>query len=197
LEFWDNVLGGNQPRDATSSGYNQNDNALFTSTTKEVNPMFCVDQYSLYIVNEWGDNAGDATDLLQGEDVIAKNIKDSTVIVSNLLPNLEKLEDQASNGVNPTISGFPAIYNAYAPSWMQPPSGVTIYQSQFSSAIFCRNRTLLRYQWTLAGPPTPLSTPTNTSGYLPIASLWGSQSLLVGEEKPAETSVHFMRSIGF
>lgn len=199
--LWDITLDGNVARDATGSsgGASTTDSssttAIFSGMTKEVNPMFCLNQYSLYLTNEWGDSPGNNSILIQGEDALAKTIKDSTVIQSDNLPIFHKLSDQDGNQIDPTIFGFLAIYNSYAPAWKTLPSGATYYDSQFSILRLCRNRTLLRYFWTLDVPVTTASTPTATDGYASIVNLWGSQALVVGEQKPAETSVHFMTTI--
>lgn len=198
--LWNTVLSGNRPRDI-SGDYGIN---TYSTTAKEVNPMFNLTDYRLFIETEWMSLASslcmNSNNMLtvQGEDMVSMRVKNSTLYYSNQIPSIYDLKDTEGNAINTTRNSFPSLYDSLAPSWKTEATGSTNYDSQMDVQRVCRNRLLIRYNTTADDPPLPTSVPdVNTPNYFPIEDLWNSSLVTAGLQKTADKSVHFIRAIGF
>ena len=196
--LWNTIVNGNRPRDI-SGNYGIN---TITPACKEVNPMFNLTNYRLWLESEWSSVASVLSNnsnnmlLVQGEDLVSRLVKDNTVYFSNRIPSIYSLEQINGNAVDATLFSFPACYDSFLPSWK---TKITNTDSQFDVQQVGRNRLLVRYLVTTEDPILPTSIP-NVSipiRYEPIVEQWSSAQMMAGLQKSAEKSVHFMRAVGF
>lgn len=199
--LWNTIVNGNRPRDI-SGNYGIN---TITPACKEVNPMFNMSNYRLWLESEWSSIASTLSNnsknmlLVQGEDIQSRVLKDNTVYFSNQIPSIYQLKQINGSAINATINSFPSCYDAYLPSWKTLLDGSNDVDSQFDVQQVSRNRLLIDYEVTTADPIVPESIPNEEIPlkYKPLVNQWGSAVMTAGLQKTSEKSVHFMRAVGF